>query len=99
MLLSILADLNNAVVWMVSILYLISNASSPFFFENLQRVKTPRNEYPRYDTKLPDSVAPVLVLWRTWSTPLFSLLHGPVWPGVVAPDWALSMGQIELFDI
>ena len=30
------------------------------------------------------------------STPLFSLLPGPFLPGLVAPDRALSMGQIEL---
>ena len=31
------------------------------------------------------------------STPSFSLLPGPLWLSVVAPDSALSMGQIELF--
>ena len=31
-----------------------------------------------------------------WSTPLFPLLPGPLWPGVVAPDKVLSVGQIEL---
>ena len=31
----------------------------------------------------------------------FSLpsLPGPLWPGVVAPDRVLSIGQLELFDI
>ena len=33
------------------------------------------------------------------STPLLLSLPGPLWPGVVAPDRVLSMGQIELFDI
>ena len=28
-----------------------------------------------------------------------SLLPGPLWPEVVAPDRVLSMGQIELFNI
>ena len=28
-----------------------------------------------------------------------SLLLGPLWLGVVAPDRVLSMGQIQLFDI
>ena len=32
-------------------------------------------------------------------TPSLPLLPGPVWSGVVAPDWVLSMGQIERFDI
>ena len=31
--------------------------------------------------------------------PLLPLLPSPLWPGVVAPDSVLSMGQIELFDI
>ena len=33
------------------------------------------------------------------STSLLPSLHGPLWPGVVAPDRVLSMSQIELFDI
>ena len=44
-----------------------------------------------------DDEAPVLELWRMWSTP--SLLPGPLWPGVVTPDLVLSMSQQELFDI
>ena len=34
--------------------------------------------------------------WGMWSTSLFPLLPGPLWPGVVAPDKVLSVGQIEL---
>ena len=30
------------------------------------------------------------------STPLLPSLHDPLWPGVVAPDRDLSLGQIEL---
>ena len=30
------------------------------------------------------------------STPSLPSLPGPLWPGVVAPDRVLSMGQIEL---
>ena len=33
------------------------------------------------------------------NTSSLSLLQGPLWPGVVAPDRVLSMGQIDLFDI
>ena len=33
------------------------------------------------------------------STSLLPSLPDPLWPGVVAPDRVLSMGQIELFDI
>ena len=47
-----------------------------------------------YDTKQSDHETPVMLeLCGMQSTP--SLL----WPGVVAPDMILSMGQIELFDI
>ena len=31
-----------------------------------------------------------------WSSPSLTSLPGPFWPGVVAPDRVLSMGQIEL---
>ena len=41
----------------------------------------------------------MLELWGMQSTPLLLLLPNPLWPGVVAPDWVLSMSQIELFDI
>ena len=30
---------------------------------------------------------------------LMSLLQGPLWPGVVAPDRVLSIGHIEMFDL
>ena len=33
------------------------------------------------------------------STCSLPLLPGPFWPGVVAPERVLSMGQKELFDI
>ena len=38
-------------------------------------------------------------LWGMWSTLSLSLLPGPLWLGVVAPDMILSMDKIELFDI
>ena len=41
----------------------------------------------------------MLELWEMMSAPSLPLLPGPLWPGVVAPDKGLSMGQIELFDI
>ena len=34
----------------------------------------------------------MLELWGIWSAPLLPSPPGPLWPGVVAPDWALSMG-------
>ena len=55
------------------------------------------NEYPEYDTKQSDGEVPVMLeLWGMWSTPSLPLLPGPLCPGVVALDRALSMGQIEL---
>ena len=38
----------------------------------------------------------MLEVWGMRSTPLLPLLPGPLWPGVVALDRVLSMGQIEL---
>ena len=38
----------------------------------------------------------MLELWGMQSTSLLPSLPGPLWPGVVAPDRVLSMGQIEL---
>ena len=41
----------------------------------------------------------MLKLWGMRSNPLLPSLQGPFWPGVVALDRVLSMGQIELFEI
>ena len=55
--------------------------------------KTTPNECSGYDTKQSDGEVPaVLELWGMRSTPSLPLLPGPLWPGVVAPDRALSMG-------
>ena len=44
-----------------------------------------------------DGEAPVMLeLSEMWSTPLLLSLPGLLWPGVVAPDRVLSVGQIEL---
>ena len=46
-----------------------------------------------YDTKQSDGEVPAeLELWGMRSNPSLPLLSGPLWPGVVAPDRALSMG-------
>ena len=56
-------------------------------------VKTPPNECPGYDTKQSDGEVPaVLELWGIRSTTSLPSLPGPPWPGVVAPDRALSYG-------
>ena len=52
---------------------------------------------PAYDTKQSDGEAPVILeLWGMWNTPSLPLLPGVLWPGVVALDSVLSMGQIEI---
>ena len=52
---------------------------------------------PRYNNEQSDSETPVMLeLWGMQSTPSLSLLPGPLWPGVVAPVRAISMGWIEL---
>ena len=38
----------------------------------------------------------MLERWGMQCTPSLPSLPGPLWPGVVAPDRVLSMGQIEL---
>ena len=63
----------------------------------LQMGKTPhppkKNECPGYDTKQSDGEVPVMLgPCGIRSTPSLPLLLGPLWPGMVAPDRALSMG-------
>ena len=55
--------------------------------------KTPPQECPGYDTKQSDGEVPIMLeFWGMQSTPSLPLLPGPLWPGIVAPDRALSMG-------
>ena len=64
---------------------------------SLLRGKTLPKKCPDYDTKQSDGEAPVMLeLWEMQSTPSLSLLPGLLWPGVVASNRVLSMGQIEL---
>ena len=37
----------------------------------------------------------MLDLWAMQSTASLPSLPGPLWLGEVAPDWVISMGQIE----
>ena len=61
------------------------------------RQRPPSNECSGYDTKQSDGEVPVMLeLWGMLSIPSLPSLPGPLWPGVVAPDRVLSMGQIEL---
>ena len=55
------------------------------------------NECPVLTTKQSDGETPVMLeLWGTRSILSLPLLSSPLYPGVVATDRALSMGQIEL---
>ena len=48
---------------------------------------------PGYDTKQSDGEVPVMLeLWGIWKTLSLLSLPGPLWPCVVAPGRALSMG-------
>ena len=58
------------------------------------------NECSVYDIKQSDGEIPVMLkLWGLQCTLSLPSLPGPLWPGVVAPDRVLSMGQIEMSDI
>ena len=55
-------------------------------------VSPPPNECPGYKTKQSDGEFPVMPgPWGIRGTPSLPLLPGPLCPGVVAPDWVLSM--------
>ena len=58
-------------------------------------VQTPPMSVLDNDIKPSDGKAPALEIWGIRCTPSLPLLPGPLWPGLVAPDRVLSMGQIE----
>ena len=60
------------------------------------KTRPPTNECLGYNTKQSNGEVPVMLeLWGIQSTPSLPLLLRPLWPGI-APDRALSMGQIDL---
>ena len=59
-------------------------------------VRPHSNECSQHDIKSDGEVPVLIVLWEMWSTPSLQLLPGPLWPGVIATDKVLSLGQIEL---
>ena len=62
----------------------------------LRRGKTPQRVF-LYGTKPSIGEVPVMLeLWGMQSTPSLTSLPGPIWPGLVAPDRVLSVGQIDL---
>ena len=82
------------------IIFLVSNYSCPVswgcrihWLHLCRGVRPPPNECPGYDTKNSDDEVPaVLELWGMRNAPSLPSLPGPLWPGVIAPDRALSMG-------
>ena len=65
-----------------------------FFAEGLDFL----NECSGYDTKQADGKVPVMLeVCGMWRTPLLSSLPSLLWPGMVATDRVLSIGQIELY--
>ena len=71
----------------------------PGLIQYCSQQDTPK-ECPAYDSKQSDGEASVtLEFCRMRSTPLLPSLQGLLWPGVVALDKVLSMGEIKLFDI
>ena len=59
--------------------------------------KVSSNERPRYDTKKYDGQVPVMLEhYGMLSTSTFPSVPCPHWPGVLAPDRLLCMGQKEL---
>ena len=66
------------------------------FTVSLQKSKTPQqgDGEAKFDIKRSDGETPAML-----STPSLLSLSGSPCPRMVVPDWVLSMGQIELFDI
>ena len=61
---------------------------------------TTTNKCPEYGIKISYGEAPIMLeLCGMRGTPSLPLLPGQLWPRVGAPNRALSMSQIELFDI
>ena len=76
--------------------FLASSAGAVEYTDYFCRGVPPHNERPNYDIKQSDGEVPVMLeLWGMQCTPLLSSLSGPFWPGVIAPDRVLSVGQIE----
>ena len=51
------------------------------------------NKFPGFDTKQADGeVTAMMELWGMWRTLSLPWLQSPLWPGMVASEWALSIG-------
>ena len=58
-------------------------------------IPRPANECSGYDIKQSDGEVPALEICEKWRTLSLALFPSPLWPGIVTPEWVLSMGQIE----
>ena len=64
---------------------------------HLYRGVRPPQRVSWYDNRQSGGEVPVMLeFWGMESTPSLPWLQCPLWPGVVAPDRVLSMGQMEL---
>ena len=78
-------------VWLL--IFHLTNHSSETIAQSAGAVQY-TNKCPGYRIKQSDVEIPAMMaLWGMRSTPLLPLLPGPLWPGVVAPDRVLSIGQ------
>ena len=78
-------------------MYFAQSAGATEYTDVFSAAEDSPNESPEYDTKQSDDeVSVMLEFWGMQSTPSSSLLHGPLWPKVVALDRVLTMGQIKL---
>ena len=90
----------NNLVWLIyhkTKPYLVSWGCRIHWLHLCKGVPPPKKKCPGYETiHFDGEVSVMLELWGMWSKPSLPLLPGPLWPGMVAPDRAISMGQIEL---
>ena len=78
--------------WPTNLNFYITNFAQ-LAVEYTDWIQDPPNEGTVYGTKQSDGeVIAMVELWGMRSTPLLLSLPGPLSPGVVAPDRALSMG-------
>ena len=59
-------------------------------------VRSLLNDGSGYETKWLDGEAPVLEIWKMWSTSSLPLLPDQPWPGLLVQFSVLSMGQRKL---
>ena len=74
--------------------HILAQSGGATEYTDCKRGKTPLTSV--LDKQSDGEALVMLKLWGMWNTLLLLLLPGTLWPGVVAPDRVLSMGQLEL---